>query len=157
MARKKKITEELINRAGEFAKSGFSDKQIYEAVDLSHTSFYRNSELVATVKANREELRRTVADALLNSALGGETASLIFLSKRLGLHQSITGYKKGRLKTPKDATIELEKLYHASINGDAPMELINSVGKIINDFVKTYEVSNLEDRISALEDRTDGS
>lgn len=157
MARKKKITEELINRAGEFAKSGFSDKQIYEAVSLSHTSFYGNSELVATVKANREELRRTVADALLNSALGGETASLIFLSKRLGLHQSITGYKKGRLKTPKDATIELEKLYHASINGDAPMELINSVGKIINDFVKTYEVSNLEDRISALEDRTDGS
>ena len=157
MAAKKKITPQLIEQAGEFAKSGFSDKQIYEAVDLSHTAFYGNAELVATVRTQRQKLRKTVADTLLQSAVGGDTASIIFLSKRLGLHQSITGYKKGRLKTPKDAVRELEKLYHASISGDAPMELINAVGKIINDFVKAYEVSSLEERITALEGATSGN
>ncbi len=150
MARKKKITPELIQQAGEFAHSGFSDKQIYEAPDISSSSFYANPELVEAVKTNKEELRRRVADALLETAVGGDTTALIFLSKRLGLHQSIN-YKKGKLKTPKDATIELEKLYHASVSGDAPLELINAVGKIINDFVRVYEVSDIEERIEELE------
>ena len=154
MARKK-ITPELIEKAGELAHHGFSDKQIHEAVDISHTAFYRNVELVDTVKEKRQELRQKVADALLESAVGGDTASLIFLSKRLGLHQSIGNYKKGSLKTAKDAIIELEKLYHASVDGDAPMELINATVKILNDFVKAYDAVDLEDRIVALEKRLD--
>ncbi len=152
MARKKKITDELIQKAGEFAKCGFSDKQIFEALDISHTAFYGNADLVATVKTNKEELRKEVADALLNNAVGGDTSSLIFLSKRLGLHQSISNYKKGKLKTAKDAVIELEKLYHASISGDAPLELINAVGKILNDFVKTYEAADIEERLTKIEE-----
>ena len=119
---------------------------------ISHTAFYGNDDLISTVRRQRRELRKTVADALLERAVGGDTASLIFLSKRLGLHQSISNYKKGSLKTAKDAIKELEKLYHASISGDAPLELINAVGKILNDFVKTYEVSEIEERLQALED-----
>ena len=155
MARKKKITPELISKAGELAKAGFSNKQIYEALDISNTAFYGNEELVHTVKEQRQELRKEVADALLENAVGGDTSSLIFLSKRLGLHQSIGNYKKGSLKTAKDAIIELEKLYHVTIDGDAPLELINAAGKILNDFVKTYEVSEIEERIKKLEDSID--
>lgn len=152
MARKKKITKELIEKAGEFAKCGFSDKQIFEALDISHTAFYGNVDLIATVKTNKEALRKEVANALLNNAVGGDTSSLIFLSKRLGLHQSISNYKKGTLKTSRDAVTELEKLYHASISGDAPLELINAVGKILNDFVKTYELVDIEDRLTKIEE-----
>ena len=150
MARKKKITEELIATAADFAKAGFSDQQIIEAVGIASSTFYVNSELTDIVKKQRQELRKEVADALLNSAVGGDTSALIFLSKRLGLHQSIN-YKKGKLKTAKDAAVELEKLYHASVSGDAPLELVNAVGKILNDFVKLYETTEIEERIIKLE------
>ncbi len=151
MSRKKKITPELIAKAGELAGAGFSDKQIFVALDISSSSFYANLELVEAVKTAKEELRKRVSDSLLETAVGGDTTALIFLSKRLGLHQSIGNYKKGSLKTAKDAVIELEKLYHATINGDAPIELINAVGKILNDFVKTYEIAEMEERLQALE------
>jgi len=138
-----KITTELIKKAGEFAKAGFSDKQIYETLAISHTAFYKNVSLIETVKGKRQELRREVADVLLSTAVGGDTSALIFLSKRLGLHQTVN-YKKGSLKTAKDAATELEKLYHASVDGDAPLELIGAVSKILNDFVKIHETVELE-------------
>ncbi len=156
MARKPKITPELIEQAGELAYHGFSDKQIMEAVDISNAAYYKHEELINTVKSRRQELRKKVADALMETAVGGDTTALIFLSKRLGLHQSISGYKKGSLKTSKDAIRELEKLYHASISGDAPLELINTVGKILNDFVKTYDTVELEERLTRIEEALKG-
>ena len=156
MARKPKVTPELIETAGELAYHGFSDKQIMEAVDIGRNTYYTNDALKDTVKEKRRELRKKVSDALLENAVGGDTASIIFLSKRLGLHQSITGYKKGALKTAKDAVKELERLYHATVDGDAPLELVNTVAKIINDFTKTYEVSELEERITKLEEAANG-
>ncbi len=156
MGRKKKITEAFILEAGELAKSGFSDKQIYEALRISHTAFYANIELVEAVKRSREELRKQVADSLLETAVGGDTTALIFLSKRLGLHQSIN-YRKGRLKSQKDAIIELEKLYHASISGDAPLELINTVGKILNDFISAIDKTEVEERLAKLEEELDNA
>jgi len=146
--RKPKVTPELISIASELSKAGFSDKQIYESLDISHTAFYKNVELISTVKNERQELRKVVSDALLNTAVGGDTTALIFLSKRLGLFQST--YKKGQLKTSADAAVELERLYHAAGDG-VPTELINSLSKVLNDFTKTLEVGELEKRIIALE------
>ena len=155
MGKKKVVTAERIKEAGELAYSGFSHKQIYEALGIASSTFYANKELVEAVKKKQEKLRKTVSDSLLETAVGGDTTALIFLSKRLGLHQSIN-YRKGKLKTQKDAIVELEKLYHATVNGDAPLELINAVGKILNDFVSVYERVDLEDRIKALEDKANG-
>ena len=151
---KRKVTSELIAKAGELAKAGFSDKQIMQAVGISYTAFYKYEDLTETVKTARQELRTEVADALLERAVGGDTSALIFLSKRLGLHQSIANYKKGRLKTAKDAIKELERLYEVSVSGDAPLELVNAIQKILNDFIKAVEVSDLEERIEALEEKT---
>lgn len=150
MARKKKITPELIATAGELAKSGFSDKQVYEAIGIASSTFYASKELTETVKKARQELRKEVADSLLETAVGGDTTALIFLSKRLGLHQSLN-YKKGKLKTQKDAVVELEKLYHTSISGDAPLELINAVGKILNDFIGAVDKADIEARLDQIE------
>jgi len=145
---KKKITKKLIAEAAEFAKTGFSNKQIMSAVDLSSSAFYANQELTDTVKKNRMELRKEIAKSLTESALDrNDTTVQIFLSKRLGLFQS--SYKKGSLKTVGDAVSELSKLYKSS--DDMPLELINATAKILNDFVKMIEVSELEIRIEKLE------
>lgn len=153
---KRKVTPELIAKAGELARAGFSDKQIYQAVDISSPLFYRNVELLNTVKTARQELRAEVADALLERAVGGDTTALIFLSKRLGLHQSIANYKKGSIKSGKDALRELERLYQASASGDAPLELVNALQKIIADYIKVYEVTDIEERLAKLEEKADG-
>ncbi len=144
MPRKKKVTPELIARSGELAYAGFTDKQIYEAMDISYTTFYAKDELVEIVKSKRMLLREEVASSLLANAKSGDTASTIFLSKRLGLHQA-SGYKKGPLKTPQDAIAEMEKLYAAS--DEIPQELFNSIRGVIMDFVKMFETVELDEEI----------
>ena len=149
MARKPKITTEIIKQAGELATAGFSDKQIFNALDLSSSTFYANMELMETIKKARNDLRKKVSDALMDSAVNGDTTAMIFLSKRLNLFQN--SYTAGSLKTAKDALTELEKLYKAGVGGDIPTELISTVSKILNDFVKTLEVSELEKRVEEIE------
>lgn len=149
MARKLKITTELIKEAQELAAAGFSDKQVFTALDLSSSSFYANTELMETIKKARNDLRKKVSDALMATAVNGDTTAMIFLSKRLNLFQN--SYSAGSLKTAKDALTELEKLYDASIGGEIPIELISTVSKILNDFVKTLEVSELEKRVEEIE------
>ena len=141
MARKPKITTELIKQAVELATAGFSDKQIFTALDLSSSTFYANMELMETIKKARNDLRKKVSDALMDSAVSGDTTAMIFLSKRLNLFQN--SYTAGGLKSAKDALTELEKLYQAGVDGEIPIELINTISKILNDFVKTLEVSEL--------------
>ncbi len=138
---KKYITPELIKKAGEFAKAGFSDKQIYLTLELSPLAFYRHVELIETVRDAKMRLKEEVADALLKSAvIRDDNASVHFLSRRLGLFQST--YKSGPLKRAADAIIELERLYQA--NDEMPLDLMDAIGGIINDFVRTLNVSELK-------------
>lgn len=144
---KKVVTPSIIKRAGELAYAGFTNKQIHEALRISSTAFYDDKVITDTVKEERARLREEVASSLLANATSGDTASTIFLSKRLGLHQA-SGYKKGPLKTPQDAITELGRLYDAS--DEIPQELFNSIRGVIMDFVKMFETVELESEIQKI-------
>jgi lysozyme family protein len=142
---KKKITDELIQKASELASKGFSHKQIMEAVGIGKTAFYKNANLMVAIKSSQDDLRGRVADALLQKACDlGDATSLIFLSKRLNLFSSDVNID---LSTPKDALKALEQLANSNLS----LEHLNALRGIVSDYTKLYEVTELEERLAKLE------
>ena len=139
-----KIDKKMIDTAYDLAKAGINNIQIIEALHISKSSFYANSDLMDSIKKARAELRQNVSNSLLANATGGDTTSLIFLAKRLNL---FSGDFHINLTSPKNALSSLEELANANIS----LEHKNSLKGIIGDYIKAYEVTELEDRISILE------
>lgn len=140
-----KITKQLIKKAYDLAKAGFNNKTIYESLDISKSAFYNNKDLMDSIKKARAELRENVSNSLLNNATTGDTTSLIFLAKRLNLFSEDISIK---LTSPKSALKSLEEVANANIS----LEHKNSLKSIISDYIKAYEISELEQRISKLEE-----
>lgn len=140
-----KITKQLIKKAYDLAKAGFNNKTIYESLDISKSAFYNNKDLMDSIKKARAELREEVSSSLLTNAKTGDTTSLIFLAKRLNLFSEDVQIK---LTNPKSALKSLEEVANANIS----LEHKNSLKSIISDYIKAYEVSELEERISKLEE-----
>lgn len=145
MSRKTKINNELVQLAFTLAKSGLSDKSIYESLGISKSLFYANMDLMDTIKKAKTELRAEVSSSLLGKATGErDTTALIFLAKRLNLFSedfTIT------LKNPQTALKSLESVANANIS----LEHKNSLKGIISDYLKGYEIVELEKRVSELE------
>ena len=137
---------EIKKLAFNLAKAGFNNKTIYENLKISKSSFYANMDLLDTIKKARTELREEVSNALLGNAKKGDTTSLIFLAKRLNLFSEEYSIK---LSSPTEALKSLEELANANIS----VEHKNSLKGILNDYIKTYEIIELEKRITLLEDK----
>lgn len=140
-----KITKQLIKKAYDLAKAGFNNKTIYESLDISKSAFYNNKDLMDSIKKAKAELREEVSSSLLTNAKTGDTTSLIFLAKRLNLFSEDVQIN---LTNPKSALKSLEEVANANIS----LEHKNSLKSIISDYIKAYEVSELEERISKLEE-----
>lgn len=140
-----KITKQLIKKAYDLAKAGFNNKTIYESLDISKSAFYNNKDLMDSIKKAKAELREEVSLSLLSNAKTGDTTSLIFLAKRLNLFSEDVQIN---LTNPKSALKSLEEVANANIS----LEHKNSLKSIISDYIKAYEVSELEERISKLEE-----
>lgn len=74
MGRKSKLTRKLINKARELSEKGLSNKQIFEALQISCDCFYRymkeNDEFRTAVEVGREITTDNVENALMKRALG---------------------------------------------------------------------------------------
>ena len=149
---KKKITPELIAKAREFALMGFSHLQICSSIGISSSTFYADSDMTDTIKEAEAELRAKIAKNIQDSADVGEVSAQIFLSKRLNLYG--TSYKMPQIKTVSSALEQIARINKDLANGMLPPELANNLIKNIDTFVKTFEVSELEKRILALEAHT---
>lgn len=145
MSRKKKIDDDMIKLAFDLCKSGLNDKNIIEALGISKSGFYANMELIDSIKRAKNELRQEVANALLTKATDErDTTALIFLSKRLNLFSEDFSIN---LKSPQTALKSLEDVANANIS----LEHKNSLKGIISDYLKGYEIVELEKRVEQLE------
>jgi len=149
MSRKPKVTKELLEVAYDLSIKGFNDKQIIEAIKISKSLFYINMELLDTIKRGRRELRLLVSQSLLNNAIDiNNPTAQIFLAKRLNLFSEDISID---LSSPKTAIKSLECIANANIS----IEHKNSLKSIIGEYLKAYEVVELEERISVLEKNQD--
>jgi len=150
---KKKITPELIAIARDLASSGFSHLQIMKSVGISSAAFYRNIELVTTIREAENELRQQIALDIKSSSQNGEVSAQIFLSKRLNLYG--TSYKMPQIKTVKSAMNQISRINSDLANGVLPPELANNLVKNIEVFVRAHEVNELALEIEAIKERLD--
>jgi len=142
-----KIDKLMIETSYTLASSGLNNLQIIEALKISKSAFYKNVDLMDSIKKARSKLREDVSNALLNKATNDkDTTSLIFLAKRLNLFSEEFSIK---LTTPKSALKSLEDIANANIS----TEHKNSLKGIISDYLKAYELTELEERISKLEEQ----
>jgi len=144
-----KITKEVLETVYELAKNGISNKHIAEAINISTAYFYKRVDVVDTVKKAKSELRAEVSKSLLENANNGDTTSLIFLAKRLNLFSEDYYID---LKTPSTAIKSLEELANSNIS----LEHKNSLKGFISDYMKSYEVVELEERLKILENKIKG-
>jgi len=145
-----KLTKRMLNRAYELAFKGFSHKQVCESVGINRTSLYHENykDLYDIIKKGEQDLREEVTNTILMT-LSDDTSMRIFLSKRLNLFHS--EYKLPKITTADQALREISNLNIALSEGTIPIELHSSLLKGINDYLKSYEVTQLEERLTKIE------
>jgi len=151
MARKSKVTPELIATAQELARAGFNDKQIQESLKISKSLMYSKMELMDTIKEARQELRMNISQSLLTNAkdLNNPTVQ-IFLAKKLRLYDDT--FDSITLKNSDDVIKVVSKLFTAVSNGSISDDKANQLKSIIDTYTKAYELNELENRITKLEE-----
>ena len=151
MARKPKINDEVIKEAFELSKSGFNDKQIQQCLSISKSLMYSNLELMDTIKEARTELRKDISQSLLTNAkdLNNPTVQ-IFLAKKLRLFDDT--FDSITLKSSDDVVKVVSKLFTAVADGSISDDKANQLKSILDTYTKAYELNELENRISQLEE-----
>lgn len=148
--RKSKINSEVVAKAFEYAKSGFNNKQIYEALGISKSTLYANSDLMDSIKKGQSELRSEVSSSLLKNAIKLDNPTVqIFLAKRLRLFDET--FDTFSLKTSKDIVKAFSELFIAVGNGVISEEKARQLQCILESTMKAYEVNELEQRVEELE------
>jgi len=152
MARKSKINDEVIKQAFEMARAGFNDKQILEAIQISKSLMYSNMELMDTIKKARVELKQDISKSLLSNAIDLNNPTVqIFLAKRLRLFDDT--FDSMPLKKSEDTLKAISKLFTAVGSGAISEDKSNQLLSILNTYTKAYEVQELEQRLTALEEQ----
>ena len=149
--RKQIETNEMIKKTYDLSKAGFSAKQIYESLGISHTTFYKKVELVEALKRGQFELRKKISEAILKNSVDlNNQVTQIFLAKKLRLFDDT--FDSMSLRNTDDALKTISKLFKAVSDGSISDDKANQLKSILDSFNKLYEANVLEDRLSKLED-----
>ena len=151
MARKPKINDAVIKEAFELSRAGFNDKQLQECLCISKSLMYSNLELMDTIKKARTELRKDISQSLLTNAkdLNNPTVQ-IFLAKKLRLFDDT--FDSMGLKSSDDVLKVTSNLFKAIADGSISEDKANQLKSILDSYTKAYELNELENRISQLEE-----
>ena len=149
------ITESMINQTEYLASLGLNDKQIGEALGMSYASFRRHKKehFEQALKKGRLKLRESISNSLIERATEErDTTALIFIAKRMQLLQP-SGYEAKEFTSIQEATKELGSVYGALARGDINETMADKLTSMIEKFIKTVEISELEERIQQLEEK----
>lgn len=150
MARKPKINDEVIKQAFELSLSGFNDKQIQSSLSISKSLMYSNMELMDSIKKARIELRKNISKSLLDNAMDLKNPTVqIFLAKKLRLFDDT--FDSMSLKSSDDVLKVTSNLFKAVSEGAISEDKANQLKSILESFIKAYELNELEQRITKLE------
>lgn len=158
MARKAiEITEEMLSECERLASLGLNEKQISESLGMAYSSFqlyklrFRES-----LKNGRASLRERITGKVLEGIDNQDNTLLIFTAKRLNLFQPSMNAPKAP-KTAQEAVIELSRIYKAVAEGSISETYGEKLALLIEKVAKGIEVSELEERITALEEAANES
>jgi hypothetical protein len=135
------------------ANLGLNNQDISQSLGISTRKFYilqkKDAQFAQAVKEGKQQFKNTIRQSIINKAnKDRDTTMLIYLSKKLTLFGN--DFDRTTLKTPVDGLKAINEIYQANI----PIEDKKAYISIVDSFIKTYEANELEQRLSALESKT---
>ncbi len=139
-----------IEEVYQLASKGYSVTMICSAIGIDRSTAYKQSHIINTIKRGADKAKQDVVDHLMQRSIEdqGATAS-IFLAKQLKVFS--IPYPTSQPKTPTEATKRISKIYIDVSRGELDEEKGNALVSYLQAYIKSYEVSDLENRITALE------
>jgi len=144
------ITKAIVSEVEELAKQGFNNILIGQSLNIATQTLSTNIELKEAIQRGKLELAKQVTSTILE-ALSINATNQQFLVKRLGLFTPAINIKK-----PTNAKEALENLANATkqfADGAISESQLRTIEAVSNSFTKSYEITELEDRITALEEK----
>ncbi len=146
------ITETMKREVERQAALGFSERQITEAIGISISTWQRNKEhFEYSLKKGRSALRERITSALLSKIDENDSTSLIFVCKRLGLFTN--SFDATTPNNPKEAMAEMLRIYISLADGTITDSQADKLMGTLQSFIKAYEISELERRVKAIEEK----
>ena len=143
------ITPELLKQVEELSAQGFNNKMIAQSLLISTDVLSRNKQLKQSIQMGRLVLSKQVTQTVLDT-LESNPTNMQMLVKRLCLFNPTINIKK-----PTNADEALNNLATATkayANGEINESQLRTIEAVSNSYVKSYEVTSLEERITALEE-----
>lgn len=132
------------------ASKGYSVTMCCDAIGINRTTAYKHKDIINTIKAGHAKAKQKVIDDLMSRSESDQSAtSSIFLAKQLKVFS--VPYTTSTPKTIKEATNRISKIYTDVSRGKLDEEKGNTLVGYLNAYIKAFEVSELEERITALE------
>lgn len=144
------VTDEIIQEVQELAKQGFNNVMISQSLNIGRQTLSTNKDLKDSIQRGRLNLAKQVTQSVLNGLETNPTTQQM-LVKRLCLFTPIVEIKK-----PTNAKSALDNLATATkqyANGAINESQLRTIEAVSNSYTKGYEVIELEERITALEER----
>lgn len=132
------------------AAKGYSITMCCEAIGITRTTAYNNSYIIDTIKRGAAKAKQEVIDHLMVRSLSDQSATAtIFLAKQLKVFS--TPYPTSTPTTPTEATKRISKLYKDVSSGLIDEDKASALVSYLQAYIKSYEVTELEERITKIE------
>ncbi len=150
MRTKTKITPSLLADAKALAGKGYPITIIADSLSVGYSTCRNNVALKAAIKEGQAKARQDVVDHLMERSLSDQSAtSSIYLSKVMRVFNDV--FPTSSPNSPSDALKKISDIYTAVARNELSEERGNHLVGYLEKYVKTFEVSDLEERISRLE------
>lgn len=134
------------------AAKGYTARMCFEAIGISESKGYGDKEIMATIKSGAAKARQKVIDDLMARSEADQSSSAsIFLAKQMRIYEE--PFPTSTPKSPAEAIKKIGDIYKAvaenRLSGERGTYLIGFIEK----YLKAYELSELTERIKALEEK----
>ena len=143
------ITDAIIKQVEELSEQGFNNILISQSLNIAATTLSTNIKLKEAIQRGRLSLSQKVTNSILETLEANPTNQQL-LVKRLCLFTPVVDIKK-----PNNAKEALDNLATATkqyADGAISESQLRTIEAVSNSYGKGYEVTELEERITALEE-----
>jgi len=148
MAKKLDINLEELE---ELASKGYSVEMLCSAIGIAKQTAYNNKYIMDAIRRGHSTAKQKVVNDLMNrSEVDQSSTASIFLAKQLKVFDNY--YPTASPKSPTDALNKISNIYTAVSRNELSEEKGTALIGYLEKYVKAYEMSELEKRITKIED-----
>jgi len=144
------VTKEIIQEVQDLAEQGFNNILISQSLGIAVTTLSTNTKLKEAIQKGKLELSKKVTASILETLEANPTNQQL-LVKRLCLFNPLVNIKKPT--TAKEALDNLATATKQYADGAINESQLRTIEAVSNSYSKGYETTELEERISKLEEQ----